>query len=153
MTPGTKRLYSVVAVAVVAMAVTVVGLYAKLSDHAAPDAAPALSLPPLAPPVAAPGAAPGAMPGVTPGAAPGAAPSPPASAMDVAAERLAKRLTEKDGSADDWALLARSYMMLNRYSDAVGAFDRALAKTPGNAALAADRAAAQKAAAEATPPR
>jgi cytochrome c-type biogenesis protein CcmH len=71
--------------------------------------------------------------------------------MDVVAERLAKRLSEKDGTADDWALLARSYMMLNRYSDAVAAFDRALAKAPGNEALVADRAAAQKAAAGAKP--
>jgi cytochrome c-type biogenesis protein CcmH len=66
--------------------------------------------------------------------------------MEEAADRLSKRLTQQDGSADDWALLARSYVELRKYPDAVRAFEQALKKSPGDAQLTKDLAAARQAA-------
>jgi cytochrome c-type biogenesis protein CcmH/NrfG len=76
---------------------------------------------------------------------------PSQSAIDVAADKLAKRLAGKDGTADDWALLARSYREMKRYPEALDAYDRALAKAPGNAALAAEAADVRKSAGIAAP--
>ena len=66
--------------------------------------------------------------------------------MEQAADRLATRLAQQDGSADDWALLARSYVELRRYPDAVRAFEQALKKSPGDAQLTKELAAARQAA-------
>ena len=66
--------------------------------------------------------------------------------MEQAADRLAKRLTQQDGSADDWALLARSYVELRQYPDAVRAFEKALKKSPGDAQLTKELTAARQAA-------
>jgi cytochrome c-type biogenesis protein CcmH/NrfG len=66
--------------------------------------------------------------------------------MEQAADRLAKRLAQEDGSADDWALLARSYVELRQYPDAVRAFEQALKKSPGDAQLTKERDAARRAA-------
>jgi cytochrome c-type biogenesis protein CcmH/NrfG len=55
--------------------------------------------------------------------------------MEQAADRLSKRLAQQGGSADDWALLARSYVELRQYPDAVRAFEEALKKSPGDAQL------------------
>ena len=66
--------------------------------------------------------------------------------MEQAADRLAKRLTQQGGSADDWALLARSYVELRQYPDAVRAFEQALKKSPGDAQLTKERDAARRAA-------
>ena len=77
-------------------------------------------------------------------------PSPPGAkgvpTMEQAADRLAKRLEQQDGSADDWALLARSYVELRQYGQAVRAFERALQKTPNDPQLIRDAAAARQAA-------
>ena len=82
------------------------------------------------------------------GAVAGPAPRPNVPSIEASAEKLAQRLRDSDGTAEDWALLARSYVHLQRYVDAVAAFARALEKSPGNAAFAAEQAAARKAAAE-----
>jgi cytochrome c-type biogenesis protein CcmH len=70
-----------------------------------------------APMAASAGAAAGAPGAPSPRAAPG---------LDVMAQRLAARL-ESTGSNDggEWELLARSYLELRRYPDAVKAFERA----------------------------
>lgn len=66
--------------------------------------------------------------------------------MEQAADRLAKRLAQQGGSADDWALLARSYVELRQYPEAVRAFEQALKKSPGDAQLTKERDAARRAA-------
>jgi cytochrome c-type biogenesis protein CcmH/NrfG len=72
--------------------------------------------------------------------------------IEAAAERLAQRLKANDGSGDDWALLARSYVQMRRWPEAVEAFDKALAKMPGDQALTTERDAARKAAQGENPP-
>jgi hypothetical protein len=67
--------------------------------------------------------------------------------IDVAAERMAKRLQASGGTGDEWALLARTYVELKRYPDAVGAYARALEKMPGNETLLTEQASARAAAA------
>jgi len=139
MMPDRKRVYAAIAIAAVAVVVTAVGLYAQLSRRAAHgpssgDAAVAVSPPgPGAPAVAASRAA--------------------APTIEVSAERLERRLKEKGGSADDWALLARSYVQIGRNAEAVDAFARALEKMPGNAAFVAEQSAARKAATNGAAPR
>ncbi len=64
--------------------------------------------------------------------------------MEEAADRLSKRLAQQDGSADDWALLARSYVELRQYPDAVHAFEQALKKSPGDAQLTKELDAARR---------
>jgi cytochrome c-type biogenesis protein CcmH len=115
------------------VAVTAAGLYVQLSRRAASGPASSEQA------VAAPSSTPGT---------PGAATRPAAPAIEVSAERLAQRLKEKGGSADDWALLARSYVQMGRYRDAVDAFAQALEKMPGNAAFIEEQSAARKSAAE-----
>ena len=73
--------------------------------------------------------------------------------IEVAADRLAQRLKANDGTADDWALLARSYVQMRRYQEAVDAFGRALQKMPGNQAFIDEQAAAKKAAGGGAPPK
>jgi cytochrome c-type biogenesis protein CcmH/NrfG len=85
-----------------------------------------------------------------------AIPGPPAAAapmngkpsltMTDAANRLALRLSTQEGSADDWALLARSYVELRQYPDAVRAFDEALKRAPNDAQLRKDAETARQAA-------
>jgi cytochrome c-type biogenesis protein CcmH/NrfG len=55
--------------------------------------------------------------------------------LEEAADRLAKRLQQQDGSADDWTLLARSYVEMRRYPEAVRAFEAAQKKSPDDATL------------------
>lgn len=73
--------------------------------------------------------------------------------MEQAAEKLSKRLAGKDGSAEDWTLLARTYVELRQYPEAVRAFQRALEKAPNDAALKNEIEVARKAAGEAPAPR
>lgn len=54
--------------------------------------------------------------------------------------RLAARLETAPGDGDGWALLARSYVVMQRFGDAVAAYDRAAKLIPGDAALLADYA-------------
>ena len=132
---GRKWFYGTAAVAVVAVVGSGVGLYFKLSSRAAPDATP------HGPMATAPAAQQGTMPAA-------AAPS-----MEVAADRLALRLKEKGGTGDDWALLARSYVHLKRYPEAVEAYAKALEKMPGNQAFIDGQTAARNAAAGTLPAR
>jgi cytochrome c-type biogenesis protein CcmH len=61
-------------------------------------------------------------------------------------ERLAARLAANPQDAEAWVLLARSYQMLERTSDAVKAFAKAIELIPGSAQLHADYADVQVAA-------
>jgi cytochrome c-type biogenesis protein CcmH/NrfG len=138
MTPDRKRIVVPLAIAAVAVTVTAGALYTQLARRAAPGPSPSEAV------VAAPSAVAGAPPGAA---------TRPAPAIEVAAGRLEQRLKDKDGSADDWALLARSYVQMQRYPQAVDAFGRALEKSPGNAAFLAEQAAARKAGTEGGAPR
>jgi cytochrome c-type biogenesis protein CcmH len=129
------RRWIVIVAAVAALAISGGVLYVRLADRASTPDAPVVQ--PSQPAISMP--APGA---------PGMSNVP---TIDVAAEKLAKRLAGKDGTADDWALLARSYREMKRYPEALDAYDRALAKTPGNAALAAEAADVRKSAGIAAP--
>ena len=73
-------------------------------------------------------------------------PTGTAPSMEVATEGLARRLKAQGGSADDWALLARSYVHLKRYPEAVDAFAKALELNPADQSLIAAQAAARQAA-------
>ena len=57
----------------------------------------------------------------------------------------------KDGSGDEWALLARSYVQMRRYPEAVDAYAKALQKMPGDQALLNEQAAARKGAGDTVP--
>ena len=134
-----KQLYGILGIAALAIVVAAVGLYVMGSSRG--DQA------------ARGNATPGAMPGAaTPPATAGTA-VPPAAvpSIEVAADRLAKRLNANDGTGDEWALLARSYVQMQRFPEAVDAFDKALRKMPGDQALIDARAAARKAAGSSAP--
>jgi tetratricopeptide (TPR) repeat protein len=98
-----------------------------------------------------PGAAVPAPPALTApsgaGSTMGAAPAESLPTIDVAAERMAKRLQTSGGNGEEWALLARTYVELKRYPDAISAYARALEKMPGNEMLLSEQAAARAAAA------
>jgi cytochrome c-type biogenesis protein CcmH len=55
-------------------------------------------------------------------------------------ERLKKKLEQNPNDATGWAMLARSYMAMERYADAVPAFDKAFKLNPNNADMLADYA-------------
>jgi len=139
MSTDRKRVYAAIAVAVVAVCITAAGLYVQLSRRAAP----ALSSGDAAVSMSSPGS-------VAPAAAASRSAAPP---IEASAERLEQRLKEKGGAADDWALLARSYVQMGRYPDAVEAFGRALEQMPGNAAFLAEQSVARKAGAGSTAAR
>ena len=139
MSTDRKRVYAAIAVAVVAVCMTAAALYMQLSRRAAlalssGDAAVSMSSPGSVAPAAA--------------ASRSAAPT-----IEASAERLERRLREKGGAADDWALLARSYVQMRRYPEAVDAFAHALEQMPGNAAFLAEQSAARKAATDSTATR
>jgi len=136
MAPDRKRLLIVAAIVAVAVAGSGGWLYARLADRVPPGGAP------IQPPPAATG---------MPAPAAGAQGMPNVPSVEVAAEKLAKRLAEKDGSADDWALLARSYREMRRYPEALDAYARALKKAPDNSAFAAEAADVRKTAGIAAP--
>ncbi len=99
-----------------------------------------------------------AIPAMPTSTAPAAAPANPipgkaSLSMEEAADRLAKRLQQRDGSADDWTLLARSYVEMRRYPEAVAAFEAALRKSPSDTKLRSEMEVAKQAAAGGTPPR
>ena len=56
------------------------------------------------------------------------------------AERLVARLKADPENGEGWAMLARSYNALGRYSEAVGAYRQALARVPDNPQLLVDYA-------------
>ncbi|MBX3305923.1 MAG: c-type cytochrome biogenesis protein CcmI [Nitrospira sp.] len=55
-------------------------------------------------------------------------------------EQLRKKLEQNPNDAIGWGLLARSYMAMERYADAVPIFERATKLDPDNASLLADYA-------------
>ena len=58
-------------------------------------------------------------------------------------DKLAKRLEANPNDAEGWTMLARSYMMMERYSDGASAYARATALHGNDATLWADYAEAQ----------
>lgn len=130
-----KLLFGVVGVAAVAILAGAGVLYYKMSSRVEP----ATGMPPH--PVA----------GDAPAGAGNAVPRAAVPSIEAAAEGLAQRLKAKDGTADEWALLARSYVQMRRFPEAVDAFAKALQKAPGDQALLTEQAAARKAAGEAAP--
>jgi len=93
--------------------------------------------------------APSAMPSAAAGQTTGKA----SLTLEEAADRLSKRLEKQDGSADDWTLLARSYVELRQYPAAVRAFEQAMKKAPGDPTLRGEAERAKQAAAGAPAPR
>lgn len=132
MTPGRKRVYVVITIAAAALGIAAAGLYAHLSRRVAPMQA-------TVEPVVASAAAPAAPAGST--TTRSAVPT-----IEAAAERLERRLEEKGGTADDWALLARSYVQMRKYAEAIAAFGHALEQKPGDASLLSEQSAARTAA-------
>jgi len=132
MSPNRKALIAVVAIAAVSMIGSGAFLYVKRSSTdseipAAASAAPAAVIPPPS--------------------GPSRQMSGKASlTMQEAADRLSLRLRMQGGNADDWALLARSYVELRQYSEAVSAFEQALKKSPNDAQLRKDAESARQAA-------
>ena len=63
-----------------------------------------------------------------------------ASQMGAMVDRLAERLQKEPKDAEGWAMLARSYTVLERHADALKAYAKAVALTPKDADLLADYA-------------
>lgn len=140
-----KARTAAIGIAVLAVAASIAGMYYFLSARGggSPGApgpmsspAPGMTMAPSAPAMAP---------------APGAQGAKGVPTMVEAAERLSKRLGSQGGTADDWALLARTYVELRQYADAVGAFQRALEKSPNDPALKKEAEAARKAVTEPPP--
>ncbi len=55
-------------------------------------------------------------------------------------EQLKKKLEQNPNDGDGWGLLARAYMAMERYADAVPTFEKATKLDPNNASLLADYA-------------
>jgi cytochrome c-type biogenesis protein CcmH len=55
-------------------------------------------------------------------------------------ERLAQRLQNEPDNAEGWAMLARSYYVMRRYGDAVGAYERVVKLVPADPGLLTDYA-------------
>jgi len=55
-------------------------------------------------------------------------------------DRLKKKLEQNPNDATGWTMLARSYMAMERYADAVPTFEKALKLNPNNADMLADYA-------------
>ena len=129
-----KSLYGIIGIAAVAVTLAAFGLYFMVSSRSE-QAARA-----------------GAMPGgtTTPPMTGTAVPPAAVPSIEAAAEGLALRLRAKDGTGDEWALLARSYVQMKRYPEAVEAYGKALQKMPGDQALIDEQGAARKSADSAT---
>lgn len=54
--------------------------------------------------------------------------------------KLRERLAEEPGNAQGWGMLARSYSVLGKPTEAVAAYEKAIALTPDDAAMLADYA-------------
>jgi cytochrome c-type biogenesis protein CcmH len=130
-----KLLFGVVALAAIGILAVAGVLYYKMSSRG--EAVPGMPAHPAA--------------SDAPASAGNTVPKSAVPSIETAAEGLAQRLKAKDGSADEWALLARSYVQMRRYPEAVDAFAKALQKAPGDQALLTEQAAARKAASEPTP--
>jgi cytochrome c-type biogenesis protein CcmH len=84
------------------------------------------------------GAAPTAAPSTPP--APAAAQKAPAPGPNAALEALRKQVQANPEDAARWALLARHYYRAGRFTDALPAFEKAVALSPKDAELLADYA-------------
>ncbi len=75
-------------------------------------------------------------------AAPASQQGGPMSGQQVAAnvDKLAKRLEQNPNDAQGWLMLARSYISMERFSDAANAYERATALNPKDAGIWADYA-------------
>jgi cytochrome c-type biogenesis protein CcmH len=60
--------------------------------------------------------------------------------LETAVEMLAKKMADRPNDAEGWALLGRSYYALNRFPDAVAAFEKADRLKPDDPAMLADYA-------------
>lgn len=60
--------------------------------------------------------------------------------LNTLVERLRQRLEQNPDDATGWTLLARSYMVMERYAEAVPIFEKAVALNPNDASLLADYA-------------
>lgn len=63
-----------------------------------------------------------------------------ADSLNTLIEQLRKKLEQNPNDAVGWGLLARSYMAMERYAEAVPFFERAIKLDPNNASLLADYA-------------
>ena len=63
-----------------------------------------------------------------------------ADSLNTLIEQLRKKLEQSPNDAVGWGLLARSYMAMERYADAVPIFEKATKLDPNNASLLADYA-------------
>ena len=63
-----------------------------------------------------------------------------ADSLNVLIDQLRKKLEQNPNDAVGWGLLARSYMAMERYADAVPIFEKATKLDPDNASLLADYA-------------
>ncbi len=70
----------------------------------------------------------------------GDAHTPEIAQIESMVDQLARRLQAQPQDADGWAMLARSYTVLERFDDAAAAYARAVALAPDVAALRADYA-------------
>jgi cytochrome c-type biogenesis protein CcmH len=72
----------------------------------------------------------------------GARPNAPMSQQDIAnnVAKLAKRMEENPGDANGWAMLGRSYLTMQKYNEAAGAYAKATALKQDDADLWADYA-------------
>jgi|APCry1669189034_1035192.scaffolds.fasta_scaffold00867_7 cytochrome c-type biogenesis protein CcmH len=73
-------------------------------------------------------------------AASAGAEAPSAEKIAAMVEKLAQRMKEQPSDPDGWAMLARSYSVLGRHSEALTAYEKALALRPDDANLLADYA-------------
>ncbi|MFZ3013383.1 MAG: c-type cytochrome biogenesis protein CcmI [Nitrospira sp.] len=60
--------------------------------------------------------------------------------LNAMVEKLKKKLEQNPNDATGWTMLARSYMAMERYADAVPTFEKALKLNPNNADMLADYA-------------
>jgi cytochrome c-type biogenesis protein CcmH len=74
----------------------------------------------------------------TPGALAPQTAVPTAAQVEGMVARLAAKLEENPGDVEGWKLLGRSYMVLGRYPQAVGAYAKAAERAPRDAQLLAD---------------
>lgn len=74
----------------------------------------------------------------TPGALAPRTAMPTAAQIEGMVARLAAKLEENPGDVEGWKLLGRSYMVLGRYPQAVGAYAKAAERAPRDAQLLAD---------------
>ncbi|MEQ1848222.1 MAG: c-type cytochrome biogenesis protein CcmI, partial [Nitrospira sp.] len=60
--------------------------------------------------------------------------------LNAMVDKLKKKLEQNPNDATGWTMLARSYMAMERYADAVPTFEKALKLNPNNADMLADYA-------------